>query len=325
MGTVTTLRPTPESVTIGQAVKSWVVELRTKPIDPNGERYASANTIRAYRTTVEAALSQWMTTAELGTDTGALRLRTAFAERWGNAKPATRNAKRAALIKFIGYLHASGLLPEDFDPMAGIEPAGKVRPEIRTRPREQVDELIENDKANGLRERALWALLYESFARADEVLSLNVEDLDLRNRSARIIEKGGDQAVIMWDTTAAGLLAKLVRGRTSGPVFVTERRGKGESTGEIEREHLGSDGHKRLSYARALELFKAATGGWTLHDLRHSGISHALEDGVPMPVVMAKSRHRDLASFRRYANPSIAYAQRQVEEARRRSRNGGGR
>ena len=42
-----------------------------------------------------------------------------------------------------------------------------------------------------LRERALWRLLYDSGARADEVLGLDVGDLDLANRQARARTKGG--------------------------------------------------------------------------------------------------------------------------------------
>jgi integrase/recombinase XerC len=324
MGTVTALRPAAAGVTIGQAVRSWETHLRTTPIGKAGTRYASGHTIRAYTTTVGLVCDADMPVAELATAAGATKLRTAFTDRWGQAAVATRNAKRAALVKFITYLQDAGLLDTEAAPMQGIDPAGTGASRPRTRPRTEIAALID-DKRHGLRERALWALTYESFARADEVLQLDIEDLNLRNRSARTTGKGGDEALIMWDTTAARLLARLVRGRTSGPVFLTSRRGKGEATGQIERAHLAADGRKRLSYDRALELLKAATGGWTLHDLRHSGISHALEDGVPMPVVMAKSRHKDLASFRRYANPSIEYAQRQVEEARRRNERGGAR
>lgn len=42
-----------------------------------------------------------------------------------------------------------------------------------------------------LREKTYWRLLYESAARADEVLTLDVGDLDVRNKQARVVAKGG--------------------------------------------------------------------------------------------------------------------------------------
>lgn len=43
-----------------------------------------------------------------------------------------------------------------------------------------------------VREKALWRLLYETAARAQEILSLDVDDVDLDNRRARVRSKGGD-------------------------------------------------------------------------------------------------------------------------------------
>jgi integrase len=41
-----------------------------------------------------------------------------------------------------------------------------------------------------LRERTLWRLLYETAARANELLGLDVEGLDLANRRARVRSTG---------------------------------------------------------------------------------------------------------------------------------------
>jgi len=43
-----------------------------------------------------------------------------------------------------------------------------------------------------LREKTLWRMLYESAARANEVLALDLEVLDLENRRAPIRSKGGE-------------------------------------------------------------------------------------------------------------------------------------
>ena len=58
----------------------------------------------------------------------------------------------------------------------------------------------------------------------------------------------------------------------------------------------------RLSYRRAAELLVAQTG-WTLHQFRHSALTHLAEDNVQLPLLMAKSRHRSLRTLQRYARP----------------------
>jgi integrase len=61
-----------------------------------------------------------------------------------------------------------------------------------------------------LRDKTLWRLLYETAARANEALNLNLEDLDLANKRARVTSKGGAIEWIHWQTGTARLLARLV-------------------------------------------------------------------------------------------------------------------
>ena len=74
-------------------------------------------------------------------------------------------------------------------------------------------------------------MLYETAARASEILALNVEDLDLdlEQRRAPIRSKGGDTEFVYWDTGTAHLLPRLLRlpdgtSRTSGPLFLAARK-----------------------------------------------------------------------------------------------------
>lgn len=43
-----------------------------------------------------------------------------------------------------------------------------------------------------LREKTLWRMLYETCARAEELLQLNIKDLDLAGRCARVKSKGAE-------------------------------------------------------------------------------------------------------------------------------------
>lgn len=50
--------------------------------------------------------------------------------------------------------------------------------------------------------------------------------LDTANRRARVTRKGGATDVIVWQTATARLLPRYLKGRTDGPLFVTERRAR---------------------------------------------------------------------------------------------------
>jgi hypothetical protein len=81
--------------------------------------------------------------------------------------------------------------------------APHTRPPRRPRhPRARLDRLFTGDR-HGLRERVLWRMLYETAARAEELLSLNIEDLDLEFRRARVTSKGGAIEYVHWATGTA--------------------------------------------------------------------------------------------------------------------------
>ncbi len=67
-------------------------------------------------------------------------------------------------------------------------------------------------------------MLYESAARADEVLCLNVEDLYPQDKRGRITAKGGATEWIHWQSGTAQLLPRLIARRTRGPLFLTARK-----------------------------------------------------------------------------------------------------
>ena len=54
-------------------------------------------------------------------------------------------------------------------------------------------------------------MLYETAARAGEILALNIEDLDLSRKRAVIIGKGGHREYVFWASGAARLLSRLSR------------------------------------------------------------------------------------------------------------------
>lgn len=187
-------------------------------------------------------------------------------------------------------------------------------------PRDLIERLC-TDPRHGLRERTLWRMLYETAARAEEVLRLDVDDLDQANRTALTVRKGGDRDRLHYASGTARLLPRLLAGRTAGPVFLASRPPRTDALpAAADLDH--ATGRARLSYRQAAALFTEASNGATLHQLRHSALTHLADDGASTALLMAKSGHAALSSLQRYAHPSPAAVARltnQLDQHRRRT------
>ena len=75
-----------------------------------------------------------------------------------------------------------------------------------------------------LREKLLWHMLYDTAARANEILALNIEDLDPGRKRAVVIGKGGHRETVVSASGTARLLPRYLRHRRRGPLFVTHRQ-----------------------------------------------------------------------------------------------------
>jgi integrase len=138
--------------------------------------------------------------------------------------------------------------------------------------------------------------LYETAARSAEVLRLDI---------------------IVWHTGTARLLPRLIGGRRRGPLFVTERKARVQ----LPAADLDEHGCAGLSYQQAEALFSEASGGATLHQLRHSALTHDAEDGTSTPMLTARSGRtsvRSLAKYARVSAEALARHQAARDPARRR-------
>jgi len=291
MGTVHQLRPA-NAPTVGTAVGAYLATLDHP--ETAGIRRVYTSTLRQLRDHLGA--DRPLTTLDHA-DTAA-RLVDWFTGRWGTRAPATFNRNLDALRSAIGYWRGQDWLTAD--PTRPLRRRGRAPDRTKALSKADIEALLTRDDI-AVRERTLWRLLYETAARASEVLALDVPDLDLRNRCAKVRRKGSAVDVIIWQTATARLLPRLLKGRTRGPVFLTDRRARLPlATADLDP----GTGQARLSYRRAAELFTAATGGATLHQLRHSALTHAAEDGANTATLLSYSGHTSVASLARYARVS---------------------
>lgn len=302
MGTVHKL-PASSETTLGEATRAYLATLA------GAEQEA---TKRAYAGTLRRLEAEYGNDASVAAIT-AESLAEWFTGAWSERAPATWNRNLDAIRSASAYWQQQGWLADD---PSRLLRRRRQRPDRdRALSREQVDELLTRESIP-LRCRLFWRLLYESAARASEILGLDVADLDMPNRCARVRRKGGALDLVVWQTGTARLLPRYLKGRTDGPLFVTERKARVQ----LPPADLDSRGRARLGYRQAEDIFKAASGGATLHQMRHSALTHAAEDGTSTPMLMARSGHtsvRSLAKYARVSAEALKRHQAQTDPARR--------
>ena len=312
MGNVRPITP-PAAMAIGPAISAYLATLSGP--EQRGTRTVYGSTLRA----LTAELSPAFPIGGLDREENVERLTGWFTDRWAHRAPATWNRNLDALRAAARYWIDQGWISSD--PTRRLRRRGRAPDRTRAIARGDVEDFLAREDLE-LRIKVLARMLYETAARASEVLALDVGDLDLRNRCAKVRRKGNAIDVIVWRTGTARLLPRLIGGRTRGPLFLTDRQARVA----LAAADLDPDsGRARLSYRRAAELFTTATatpgGPWTLHQLRHSALTHAAEDGANTSTLLAFSGHTNVASLARYARVSaeaLSRWQQQRDPCRRR-------
>ena len=109
-------------------------------------------------------------------------------QRWGSAQPATWNTRITALQSFVSYCQRNKWI--GYDPMSLVVRRREPRDQTKAIPYQDLEGLWSRRDID-LREKALWRMLYETVARAGEILALDIEDMDLSRKRAVLIGKGG--------------------------------------------------------------------------------------------------------------------------------------
>lgn len=156
-----------------------------------------------------------------------------------------------------------------------------------------------------LRDRAMLELLYASGIRRAELVGLNLEDVDLGRRTARVLGKGRKERIVLLnDAAAEAITAYLgVRARSTDQALFLSR-------------------HKsRMSLRQAWVIFREAVAGSGIaksaspHVMRHSFATHLLENGADLVTIKELLGHESLATTQIYTNVSRSHMRRVYDTA----------
>ncbi|WP_240931192.1 hypothetical protein [Rhodococcus sp. B10] len=112
-----------------------------------------------------------------------------FTFKLGGSSAQTFNVRLASLRGTCEYWRAQEWLVGD--PALRLVPRRVPPDHSKAMTRDEVTGLLAKDAS--LRERVLWTMLYETAARADELLLLDIPDLNTANRCETVTRKGRGQ------------------------------------------------------------------------------------------------------------------------------------
>lgn len=194
-----------------------------------------------------------------------------------------------------------------------INPARQVRsPRLPKRlpsflPKDESKDLLDTGAERspaGLRDHALLELLYATGLRVSECCGLDLDDVDRRGGSVRVMGKGGKERVVpAGDAALAALEAwLLIRGEARGALFTNARGGR-----------LGARSVHRIvkQRARGAGIDRRVTP----HTLRHTFATHMLGEGADLRLIQELLGHSRLTTTQRYTHVSPEHLMKVYDSA----------
>jgi len=204
----------------------------------------------------------------------------------------------SAIRGLYHYLLAEGKVAEDPTEHIGSPRQWATIPKFLNR--EQVEKLIaapDTSKPSGLRDRAMFELLYATGIRVSELIRLRRSHLDTGLGLVRVTGKGNKQRIVPVHAVALEAVRRyvesgrepLLKGRVSPDLFVTAR----------------GSGMTRQGFWAAVKLNGKKAGifhNLSPHVLRHTFATHLLEGGADLRSLQAMLGHADVSTTEIYTH-----------------------
>ena len=210
-------------------------------------------------------------------------------------KSSTLYRKICSLKTFYEFLKRIGLTNEN--PIDNIE-----RPKLRKRlpqflTEEEVEKLIM--VADNFRNKLIVRLLYTTGLRVSELVNLNWEDIDFKNKEILVRSgKGGKGRIVLVDETTLKMLLKYkeMTGKNRGSIFDLSVRTV---------QHIIKELRERAKLTKKV----------TPHVLRHTFATHLLEAGADIRAIQELLGHSSLSTTQIYTHVTREHIRREYLKA----------
>ena len=301
-----------ENVPIKELVAAFIESLAT-------EKGYAANTCRAYHRDLEAFSRYVGKMLPSGDDPGGqepcpglqqvdgLTIRGYLGHLHKRNSRSTIARKLSAIRSFFKYAVRMGHLSAS--PADSVLTPKQNRPVPSYLPVDDMFRLLDSiaeDTLLGIRNRAIFEILYSSGVRISELAGLNMEDVDFRDGSLRVTGKGNKERIVPVGRKALNSLEAYRKRLAAEKGAVLKRRNRENGDPAFLNKNYG-----RLtarSMARILEKVSRECGipvPVSPHGFRHSFATHMLDGGADLRVVQELLGHKSLSTTQKYTHVSI--------------------
>ncbi|MDP6513275.1 MAG: tyrosine recombinase XerC [SAR202 cluster bacterium] len=270
------------------------------------ERSLAPLTVRNYRADLEP-LRDFMAKKEITDfrelDRQTLRAYLAWLHELGYVRPSVAR-KLSVLRSFLHWLRRKGIIEHDPIPKRGVMKLESRLPRFLSQ--EEASKLVQAPDTSakvGARDRALLELVYAGGLRVSEARDLNLSDINLDTREARVRGKGSKERVVLMGESARDAIGSYLR-------EVRGKYGSLEDDGALFVNRYG-DRLSQRSIQKTVKRYAGETGLGSrvhTHTLRHSFATHMLEGGADLRVVQELLGHASPATTQVYTHITGAEA-----------------
>ena len=233
-----------------------------------------------------------------------------------NYAATTMARKVAAARSFFNFMMTEGNMKDNPSQNVGSPKVGRALPKpiSISQVRRLLEEPTKESKPEAKRDTAILHLLYASGMRVSELVSLNLNDIDIGGGFVRCFGKGHKERLIPIAPRAAQVVdeyvkearPRLVHSQDELSLFVNARG-----------ERLTRQGLWQIlkEYAKSAEL-----EGITPHTLRHSFATHMLSGGADLRSVQELLGHANISTTQVYTHLTTEHIRRTYEKAHPRAK-----
>ena len=224
--------------------------------------------------------------------------------------------KVAAIRSFFGFLALEGIVDKDPTESLSAPRPGRNLPNHLSEQEvgKLLDQARDQQTPEGHRDWAILELLYATGLRVTELVSLNLEDVNLEDGYVRSLGKGGKERITYLHDRAQSILhqyieharPKLRRNPSEKAIFLN-RRGE-----RLTRQWVWAilkAGAKRANIKKTIAP----------HVLRHSFATHMLQGGAPLRHVQELLGHASITTTQIYTHLTNDHLREEYEKAHPRS------